>query len=169
EFATLVSKYGWYAIFCSEGFAKFDAGKLRRHEGERRFRTRGPDGDVDGRDGEEQNGHVCECARRFTSRSALALHGLKVHGVAGIGKRMYVNNQCPWCERAFTTLDGGGAQRKRMMKILKTGRCGVRIGPGRSFFNHGGTEQGMPRVRGGDAYQTRAVSAQCRAFGSRVG
>ena len=79
---------------------------------------------------EIQGEYRCECGKAFTKPSALAIHKYRAHGQACITQDVMVNNQCPWCKRAFTIMDNRCSQRQHMRMRLRTGRCAQRTGPG---------------------------------------
>ena len=120
---------GWYGIFCSKAFWKYDTRRLWRYGDEEETIQRQDERLEPGVE-EVQGEYLCECGKMFAKPSALVMHKYRAHGQSSITKDMMVNNQCPWCKRAFTIMDNRASQRQHMRTRLQTGQCAQRIGPG---------------------------------------
>ena len=120
---------GWYGVFSSQAFWKYDTRRLWRYVDEEEAGHRQDERLEPGSEA-AQGRHPCECGKAFPTLSALALHRYRVHGHSYITQDMMVNNQCPWCKRAFTVMDNRCLQRQHMRARLRTGQCAQRNGPG---------------------------------------
>ena len=120
---------GWYGAFYSKAFWKYDTRRLWRYGDEEEMIQR-QDERLEPGEEEVQGEYLCECGKAFTKPSALAVHKYRAHGQSCITQDMMVNNQCPWCKRAFTIMDNKCSQRQHMRTRIRTGQCAQRTGPG---------------------------------------